>query len=157
MDREWAPSETTEARLLDLVVQGVLPEKERAGWRAPDPVETYPMPLDDEAVVFEDYFTRGFGFPISEFVHKLLTLWCVSLCNLPPNTIFHLSLFIYLCECWVGIPADMDLFNFLFRLCHNNRGTSRIVGACYLSLRDGRKDLYPEIPFVSNVGPWHKR
>ena len=68
------------------------------------------MPNTDEAVIFEDYFIRGFSLPVSSFFQELLVAWAISLCNLPPNAVLHISIFIYLCECWLGIPADTDLF-----------------------------------------------
>ena len=70
-DEEWVPSCTGEADLERLVEVGVLPGHVTAGWR-PASGETFPMPNTDEAVVFEDYFWRGLGFPVHPFLQDLL-------------------------------------------------------------------------------------
>ena len=94
-DEEWASSCMGEAKLERLVAVGVLPDRVTSGWR-PASGEPFPMPNTDEVVVFKDYFWRGLGFPIHPFLRDLLEFWSISLCNLHPNTILHISiLFIY--------------------------------------------------------------
>ena len=70
-DEKWVPSRTGEAGLNRLVEAGVLPDHVTVGWR-PALGEPFPMPHTDEAVVFEDYFWRGLGFPIHLFLRDLL-------------------------------------------------------------------------------------
>ena len=95
-DEEWVPSRMGKAELDRLVMAGVLPDRVTAGWR-PASGEPFPMPNTDEAVVFEDYFWRGLGFPVHPFLRDLLEFWAISLCNLHPNTIFtHLDLYSFL-------------------------------------------------------------
>jgi len=72
-DEEWVPSRTGEAELNRLVEAGVLPDCATAGWR-PALGEPFPTPHTDEAVVFEDYFWRGLGFPVHPFLRDLLEL-----------------------------------------------------------------------------------
>ena len=93
-DEEWVPSCTGEVELDRLVMAGVLPDRVTAGWR-PTSGEPFPMPNTDEVVVFEDYFWRGLGFPVHPFLRDLLEFWAISLCNLHPNTILHISIFIH--------------------------------------------------------------
>jgi len=70
-DEEWVPSRTGEAELERLVEAGVLPDCITTEWR-PASGEPFPMPNTDEAVVFEDYFWRGLGFPVHPFLRDLL-------------------------------------------------------------------------------------
>ena len=63
--------------------------------------EPFIMPHTDEAVVFEDYFWRGLGFPVHPFLRDLLEFWRVNLCYLHPNTILHISIFIHFCEAYL--------------------------------------------------------
>ena len=72
-DEEWVPSRTGEAELNRLVEVGVLPDRATAGWR-PALCESFPTPHTNEAVVFEDYFWHGLGFPVHPFLRDLLEL-----------------------------------------------------------------------------------
>ena len=85
-DEEWVPSKMGEAELNRMVMAGVLLDHVIAGWR-PASGEPYPTPHIDEAIVFEDYFWQGLGFPVHPFLRGLLEFWAISLCNLHPNTI----------------------------------------------------------------------
>ena len=112
-DEEWVPSQIGEAGLNQLVEVGVLPDRATTGWRLALG-ESFPTPHTDEAVVFEDYFWRGLGVPVHPFLRDLLELWGVTLCNLHPNTILHISIFIHFCEAYLGILPHFNLFRHLF-------------------------------------------
>ena len=58
-------------KLQHLVVKGLLPLKEVAGWRAPDG-EVAPHPQSGEVVSFTDFHKHGFGIPTSDFVRGFL-------------------------------------------------------------------------------------
>jgi len=73
-DEEWVPSRIGEVELNRLVEASVLPDRATAGWW-PALDESFPTPHTDEAVVFEDYFWRGLGFPVHPFLRDLLELW----------------------------------------------------------------------------------
>ena len=70
-DKEWVPSLMGEAEINRMVEVGILLDCVTARWW-PAHNEPYPMPHTDEAVVFEDYFWRGLGFPIHPFFRDLL-------------------------------------------------------------------------------------
>ena len=72
-DKEWVPSRTGEAELNRLVEAGVLPDHATTGWQLALG-ESFPTPHTDEAVVFEDYFWHGLGFPVHPFLRDLLEL-----------------------------------------------------------------------------------
>ena len=91
-DEEWVPSKMGLVELNKMVAAGVLLDRVTAGWR-PTSGEPFPMPNTDEAIVFEDYFWHWLGFPIHPFLWDLLVFWMISLCNLHPNTILHISIF----------------------------------------------------------------
>ena len=98
-----------ETELNEMMEAGVLPNHVTVGWRPADS-EPYPMPHTDELVAFEDYFWHGLGLPVHPFLRDLLEYWGVSLCNLHPNTILHISVFIHLCEVYLGILSHFNLF-----------------------------------------------
>ena len=70
-DEEWVPSKMGEAELNGMVAAGVLLDHITGGWR-PASSEPFLTPHTDEAVVFEDYFWRGLGFPVHPFLRDLL-------------------------------------------------------------------------------------
>ena len=109
-DKEWVPSRMGEAELDRLVTAGELPDRVTAGWR-PASGEPFILPNTNEVVVFEDYFWRGLGFPVHPFLRDLLEFWSISLCNLHPNTILHISIFIHFYEVFLGFcrtPTSSD-------------------------------------------------
>ena len=70
-DEEWVASRMREAEINRMVEAGILSYHVTTGWW-PAHGEPYPMPHIDEAIVFEDYFWRGLGFPIHPFLRDLL-------------------------------------------------------------------------------------
>ena len=70
-DEVWVPSCIGEAELNRLVEAGVLPDRVTTGWW-PALGEPYPMPHTEKAIVFEDYFWRGLGFPVHPFLRDFI-------------------------------------------------------------------------------------
>jgi hypothetical protein len=123
LDQEWQRSSMMEKNILVLVAKGILPDRATAGWR-PSNGEPYPMPNTNEVIVFADYFLRGFGVPRHLFLHRLLDYYEISLCHLHPNSIFHVSIFIHLCEAFLGILPHFNLLRHLFMLMKSSGGGS---------------------------------
>ena len=131
-DNEWVPSLMGETELNEMVEAGILPDCVITGWRPADG-EPYPMPHTNEVVVFEDYFWHRLGVPVHPFLRDLLEYWGVSLCNLHPNTILHISIFIHFCDAYLGILPHFNLFRHLFWLKKKGGGGSRVVADCICS------------------------
>ena len=130
-DEEWVRPISSEVEMNSLLVHGVLPNRVMMGWR-PVAGEDFPTPRTDELVVFEDYFFRGFGVPIYPFLHQLIAYYSISLCNLGPNSILHVTIFINLCELYLGICPHFDLFHHFFCLKFKGGIGSRVVAGAYL-------------------------
>ena len=66
--------------------------------------------------------------------------------HLTPNSILHISIFVHLCEAFLGIEPHFDLFCHLFQLkpYPNSSNTARVGGAD-LQLRPGMDKVY--IPY----------
>ena len=96
-----------------MVEVGVLPNRVTVGWWLASG-ESFLMPHIDEVVVFEDYFWRGLGFPVHPFLRDLLEFRVISLYNLHPNTILHISIFIHFCKAYLGVLPHFNLFRHLF-------------------------------------------
>ena len=100
------------------------------------------MPHSNELVTFGDYFIRGFGIPIHPFLRGLIDHYGISLCNLSPNSILHVVVFINLCEAYLGILPHFDLFLHFFCLKMRGGAGSKVVSSAYLQLRDGMVSQY---------------
>jgi hypothetical protein len=107
---------------------GVLHAQELAGWRAPD-LEPFPDPKGGEIVIFEEYFTHGFGVVVHPFLQGLCNYYEISICNLHPNSVLLVACFIHLCEAYGGFQPHFDYFHHLFWLKKKGgRGGSNVAG-----------------------------
>ena len=86
-----------------------------------------------------------------------MELWVVSLCNLHPNTILHISIFIHFCEAYLRILPLFNLFCYLFWLKKRGGGGSKVVGGVYLQLRDGMAGEYLIVPLNTSLMVWNTR
>jgi hypothetical protein len=105
-----------------LVNGGVLLDATIRGWR-PLIGEGFLYPRPGELIVFEDFYWHGFGTPYHTFLRKLLDYYKVSLCNLHPNSILSISIFINLGVSYLGIHPYFNLWHHFF--CLKNKGRSR--------------------------------
>jgi hypothetical protein len=72
-------------------------------WR-PAAGDPYPMEKNpDEIPIFARFVERGLAVPTSDFFKGLLWYYDIEYLNLNPNRIFHVSVFVHLCEAFVGI------------------------------------------------------
>jgi hypothetical protein len=101
--KEWKKSKMKTEDLLALVNSGFLQEKEMEMWRAtaggPYPMEKNP----NEVPMFARFMERGLAFSTSDFFKGLLKYYSIKYLNLNPNGIFHVYVFVHLCEAFVGI------------------------------------------------------
>jgi hypothetical protein len=70
----------------------------------------------DEIVTFHQFAERGLALPSCSFFRGLPYYYGLELHHLNPNSIYHISIFIYFCEAFLGVEPHWDLFRFLFRV-----------------------------------------
>ena len=80
-----------------------------------------------------------------------MEFWALSLCNLHPNSILHISIFIHLYEAYLGILPHFNLFRHLFWLKKKGGGGSKVVGDVYLQLWDGMNSEYINVPLNTSL------
>jgi hypothetical protein len=125
---EWNKLVSTEATLTRLITTGVMVEAAIGGWRI-SPGENYPDPRPTEIVVFEDFYWRGFRNHCHPFLRKLCNYYKVSICNLYPNSVLVVSIFITLYESYLGIQPHFNLWWHFFCLKKKGgAGGSKIAG-----------------------------
>jgi hypothetical protein len=61
-------------------------------------------------VVFYDHFPRGFALPASSFMHQFLDHFHLQPHHIGANAMMVLSTFATLCEAYLGIWPNIELF-----------------------------------------------
>jgi hypothetical protein len=61
-------------------------------------------------VMFLAFFYRGLSFPIHDFLRALLFAYEVQLHDLNPNTMLHITCYVTLCECFLGVGTNWALW-----------------------------------------------
>ncbi|KAK1648415.1 hypothetical protein QYE76_066220 [Lolium multiflorum] len=81
--------------------------------------ESYPTPPMGYRVSFIDHLIRGLSAPIHPFLRGLLFVYGLQLHHLTPNSILHISIFITLCEAFLGVQPNWALWKRIF-FCRRN-------------------------------------
>jgi hypothetical protein len=122
-----------------------------------------PNPPHGYVVSFIHLHERGFTAPASRFMRGMCHHYGVKLHNFAPNAISQVASFVTVCEGFLGILANWDLWVHLFHdelhtLATGEKGTHRAVraGGLTLVLRDTCKELYPLCTMTSNNVDWEK-
>jgi hypothetical protein len=147
-------SVVSESDLLRLVDVGVLPPKELCSWRICREV-TVPTEDTHEFIVYVPFLIRGLALPISPFFRGLLDFYNLNLTHLNPNSILQISIFVHLCEAYLGILPHFDLWKYLYH-CRPGMagGQHQLVGGASLEMRRRRKTEYLDIPLKDNIKGW---
>jgi hypothetical protein len=156
----WPRSAATRLSLEEMVTGGLLTPTDDSPyleWMVPPASNREPNPPPGYVVSFIRLHECGFNIPASRFMRGLCHHYGVELHNFTPNTILQAASFVVVCEGFLGIPANRDLWVHLFRgelhtLTTCRRGTRRAVhtGGLMLALRDTRKELYMPCTMTSN-------
>ncbi|KAK1653752.1 hypothetical protein QYE76_071557 [Lolium multiflorum] len=118
--------------------------------------ESYPAPPMQYRVSFVDHLIRGLSTPIHDFLRGLLFMYGLQLHHLTPNSILHISIFITLCESFLGIQPNWSLWKRIF-LCRRN-GSSSVaynIGGVVICVRPDVE--YFDVKFPDSVQGWRKK
>jgi hypothetical protein len=154
-NKEWKKSKAKTEDLLALVNNGFLREKEMDMWRAAagDP---YPMEKNsDEVPMFARFVERGLALPASDFFKGLLKYYGMEYLNLNPNGIFHVSIFVYFCETFVGIKPHWILFRKFFRVKPQpSANDPRVVRGAGIQMREDAAEQYLSYKLIDSNQDW---
>jgi hypothetical protein len=127
----------------------------------PPVTDREPNPPNGFVVSFIRFHERGFAVPASCFMRGLCYHYGVELHNFAPNAISQASTFVGVCEGFLGIPANWDLWVHLFHAKLHTLTTPepkvrRAVhaGGVSISLRKTRRELYIPCTMTSNNAEW---
>jgi hypothetical protein len=126
-------------------------------WIVPPAADWEPNPPFGYVVSFVRHHERGFAAPASRFMRGLCYHYGMELHKFAPNAISQAATFVGVCEVFLGIPANWDLWVHLFcvelhTLYTPEPRVRRAVraGGMSISLRESRRELYIPCTMTSN-------
>jgi hypothetical protein len=105
----FQPSIADKNEIRKLVANHFLPDHEVLQWR-PTVGEDIQTPNTNKIVVFASFFLHGFGLLACNFLRGPLNHYRIKLVHLNPNSILQISVFVHLCEAYLGISPNFPLF-----------------------------------------------
>jgi hypothetical protein len=162
----WQCSTVTEFTLHELENGDQLApnvDGQTVAWIVPPATDWEPNPTYGYVVRFIHHNERGFAAPASCFMCGLCHHYGVELHNFAPNAISQAATFVGVCEGFLGIPANWDLWVHLFctelhtlvtpepRVCRAVR-----AGGVSITLRESRTELYIPCTMTSNNAEWER-
>jgi hypothetical protein len=162
----WERSTATTLSLNLLVSGGQLAanvDGQPAEWIVPSERERVPNPSYGYIVSFMRFHEHGFTAPASRFLRGLCYHYGVELQNFMPNAISQAATFVGVCEGFLGIPVNWDLWVHLFRTELHTLPTSepssrRVAraGGLALAVRSSRREEYIPCTMTSNNADWER-
>jgi hypothetical protein len=144
-----------EDQLRELVSDGLIQEKDFANWKILGQ-HRFPTPGPGDIVLFISFVQSGLCLPASAFLHHFLQYFGICLNHLTPNGVLPLSVFVHLCETFLGILPSISLFRYFFRLKPHPRSNNiSPLGGCGIQFHQGKKSLFFDYDLVDSVKEWH--
>jgi hypothetical protein len=129
----------------------------------PSERDRVPNPPFGYIVSFVRFHERGFAAPASRFMRALCYHYGMELHNFTPNAISQTATFVGVCEGFLGIPVNWDLWVHLFRAELHTLATSEPrtccaarAGGLSLALRSSRREEYIPCTMTSNNAEWER-
>ncbi|KAK1682233.1 hypothetical protein QYE76_043081 [Lolium multiflorum] len=118
--------------------------------------ESYPTPPMEYRVSFVDHLIRGLSAPIHDFLRGLLFVYGLQLHHFTPNSILHISIFITLCECFLGVQPNWALWKHIFFIRRNgSHNIAYNIGGVVICVRPDVE--YFDVKFPDSVQGWRRR
>jgi hypothetical protein len=150
---EWVASTFSKADLNKLCAVGLLSTTTEVMMPGK---EIVPRPQQGFRVMFTQFLFRGLSLPVHEFLRGLLFVYGVQLHQLTPNSILHITCFVTLCECFLGIDPHWGLSRRIFCIRRNiSRTAVHDVGGAIISTNGpaGYFDLWMH----DSIQDWRKK
>ena len=153
--KSWTAPTTTEDQLRELVSDGLIQSKAIIEWRIPGE-HRVPALGPGEIILFVSFIRTGLCLPASAFLHQFLNYFGICLNHLAPNAVLHLSIFVHLCEAFLGIPPSLSLFCYFFHLKPQpHREETSVLGGCGIQFCQGLKSKFFDYDLVDSIRDWH--
>ncbi|KAK1617184.1 hypothetical protein QYE76_022701 [Lolium multiflorum] len=106
--------------------------------------------------MFSAFLFRGLSLPAHEFLRSLLYFYGIQLWQLTPNSILHLSIFVTVCEAFLGIDPHWGLWRKIFYVKrHNDSNGPPVVGGVGFVVR--KEVDYFDYPMKESVQGWRNK
>jgi hypothetical protein len=162
----WERSTATTLALNQLVAGSQLAvnvDGQSAEWIMPSERERVPNPPYGYTVSFMRFHEHGFTAPASRFLRGLCYHYGVELQNFMPKAISQVATFVVVCEGFLGIPVNWDLWVHLFRAELHTLPTSEprtrraaCADGLALAVRSSRREEYIPCTMTSNNADWER-
>jgi hypothetical protein len=97
---------------------------------------------------------------LHRFFHSLLQHYGLELHNLTPSRVLHIAVFVTLCEAYLGIDPEFDLWNYFFRVRRPQDLDAGLTGfrGVVIHVKFGHGvDPYFNIPMPRSMKGWRKK
>jgi hypothetical protein len=159
VEQDWTPSTVMLGHLQKLVKHGIMSAVElKACWVPKDPA--LPSPTEGYVVSFTAFYKPGFSVPPHPFLRSLLRNYGLELHHLTLFGVLHIAIFITLCEAYLGVDPDLDLWKYFFHVRHPQVPEVKLMisgGAVIHVMLGHGVDPYLEIPMPRLMKGWQKR
>jgi hypothetical protein len=147
-------STVDESEIRKLIANHFSPDRAMLQWR-PTTDEDIPTPNTNEIVVFSSFFQCKFGLSACDFLCELLDHYQIELVYLNPDSILQITVFVHLCEAFLGIPPNFPLFkNYFFMKYQPSAANLKVIGEVGLQTRT-RVDFL-DLPMKTSLRGWHR-
>ncbi|KAK1698549.1 hypothetical protein QYE76_015246 [Lolium multiflorum] len=152
VSRDWSASAISSRDINKLRALGFISASED-DIRLPGAVSR-PKPPKGFTVMFT--FFLGLSLPAHEFLCSLLFFYGIQLWQLTPNSILHISIFITVCESFLGIDPHWGLWRKIFYVKrHNDNNGPPVVGGVGFVVR--KEVDYFDYPMKESVQGWRNK
>ena len=140
------------AKIKALVASEKIPKKKFVKW-----IEVggqhWPSGEIGQIPLFQAFCECGLRLLTHPFLTLVLEHFDVELVNLVSNFITMLGMFMYLCEDYLGILADLELFQYFYEMTR----LVGFVGSYSLKLHNGKSKEYTQMFTWSSWPGWKKK
>jgi hypothetical protein len=120
----------------------------------------FPAPTEGYVVSFVALYERGFDTPSHRFLCSLLWYYDLELHHLTLSGVLHIAAFITLCEAYLGIDPEFDLWNYFFSVQrpHDPEAKRTVSGGTVIHVKSRHGvDPYLDIPMPRSMKGWRKK
>jgi Putative gypsy type transposon len=132
----WDPCSTKDKHLEKLVDQGLLLPSTTLAFHSCYG-QAFPTADTNVLIAFVAHVQCGFGVHPSKFFERICQFYDIESCHLKPNAVTALSVFTILCEAFLGIEPNLNVWRFLYKPFYYT--DQKCIFSISFSLRDTGK------------------